>query len=41
MESMEYVHFSPEEQAMLYGVLARMTENARRTYRELTDEQRT
>ena len=33
--------FSPEEQAMLYGVLARMTENARRTYRELTDEQRT
>ena len=33
--------FSPEEQAVLYGALARMTENARRTYRELTDEQKT
>ena len=33
--------FSPEEQAMLYGVLARMTENARSAYRELTDEQKT
>ncbi|MBP3485617.1 MAG: MarR family transcriptional regulator [Oscillospiraceae bacterium] len=33
--------FSPEEQAMLYGTLTRMTENALRTYRELTEEQKT
>ena len=33
--------FSPEEQAMLYGTLTRMTENARRTYRELTEEEKT
>ena len=31
--------FSPEEQAMLYGTLARMTENARRACRELAEGQ--
>ena len=31
--------FSPEEQTMLYGTLARMTENARRACRELAEGQ--